>query len=62
MRLKKKIKNMYINAYTETQDNLYIGHWTKEITVTKGTESISKTIVKYEIVGNKIKYDTRKHT
>lgn len=33
-----------------------------KLTVTKGTESISKTIDEAEIVGDKIEFGTRKHT
>lgn len=56
---------------TTPTDSSSIANWSKkdkELTVTKGTESISKTIDEAEIVGDKngivtkIEYGTRKHT
>lgn len=65
-------KDGYIyQGCTTPTDSSSIANWPKadkELTVTKGTESISKTIDEDEIVGDKngivtkIEYGTRKHT
>lgn len=64
-------KGYIYNGGEQPTDSSSIANWfknDKELTVTKGTESISKTIDEDEIVGDKngivtkIEYGTRKHT